>query len=366
MPGTVPEQMRALQLAAFHEDVSEAIRSLKVVTKPVPVPRRGQVLVKVEAAPCNPSDLLFLQARYAQLKTLPAVPGWEGAGTVVASGGGWIARYLQGKRVACSIQGDRDGTWGQYAVAKALECIPLKAGLPIEQGASLIINPLSAMGLLDTARRAGSPRRSPHGRSESARDGCSWYWAARRISRSSTWCGARLKWISSSRSAGRHVLNLSDEGFAEQLREACRKLNATAAFEALAGDMTGTVLQALPSGATVYVYGALSEQPCNNVNPIALIFEGKSITGFFLASWVERRGLWGVLRAADQLQRMMIQRRIETQVQRSVPLDQAIAGLQQYVQMTEADDRRAEEYWIPDHRSRRQHCGQRAARTLRA
>ena len=81
----------------------------------------------------------------------------------------------------------------------------------------------------------------------------------------------------------------------------------------------------------------MSEQPCNNVNPYcADIFEGKSITGFFLARLVERRGLWGVLRAADQLQRMMIQRRIETQVQRSVPLDQAIAGRQQYVQQMTA------------------------------
>ena len=168
MRGTMPDQMRALQLDAFHEDVSEAIRSLKVVTKPVPAPRRGQVLVKVEAAPCNPSDLLFLQARYAQLKTLPAVPGWEGAGTVVASGGGWIARYLQGKRVACSIQGDRDGTWGQYAVANVLECIPLKSGLV--DGARGRSHHQSAVG--DGAAGHGSPCRPPsrraHRRSESA------------------------------------------------------------------------------------------------------------------------------------------------------------------------------------------------------
>ena len=273
-------------LMRFTKTVSEAIRSLKVVTKPVPAPRRGQVLVKVEAAPCNPSDLLFLQARYAQLKTLPAVPGWEGAGTVVASGGGWIARYLQGKRVACSIQGDRDGTWGQYAVANALECIPLKSGLATEQGACLIINPLSAMGLLDTARRAGH-QAAVHtaGASQLGRMllvlGRETNFPLIHVVRRT----AQMDLLKSL--GGRHVLNLSDEGFAQQLREACHKLNATAAFEALAGDMTGTVLQAMPSGATVYVYGALSEQPCHNINPIALIFEGKSITGFFLANWVD-------------------------------------------------------------------------------
>src|SRR2546426_309890 len=111
--------MRAILLCAYHENPVEAIAGLKLVERPMPTPARGQVLVKIEAAPCNPSDLLLLQGKYGALKTLPTVPGWEGAGTVVASGGGWLAGWLQGKRVACGLQGDRDGTWAEYAVAKA-------------------------------------------------------------------------------------------------------------------------------------------------------------------------------------------------------------------------------------------------------
>ena len=84
----LPKNMRAVRLQAYHEDVTEAIRGLNVVEQPLPKPSRGQVLVKIEATPCNPSDLLFLQGKYGVLKKLPAVPGWEGAGTVVASGGG--------------------------------------------------------------------------------------------------------------------------------------------------------------------------------------------------------------------------------------------------------------------------------------
>ena len=92
--GSRPKQMRAVRLSALHEDVVEAIRSLRVVEQPVPEPRRGQVLVKIEAAPCNPSDLLLLQGKYGVSKSLPTVPGWEGAGQVVASGGGWLAGWL--------------------------------------------------------------------------------------------------------------------------------------------------------------------------------------------------------------------------------------------------------------------------------
>ena len=47
--------MRALVLAQYNENVLEAIGSLKVVERPVPPLRRGQVLVKMDAAPCNPS-----------------------------------------------------------------------------------------------------------------------------------------------------------------------------------------------------------------------------------------------------------------------------------------------------------------------
>src|SRR4051812_39872965 len=155
MRDTIPDKMRAIVLSEYREDIAEAIRDLQVLERPVPNPRRGQVLVKITAAPCNPSDLLLLQGKYGTLKSLPTVPGWEGAGTVIASGGGLLARWLMGKCVACALRADRDGTWAQYFVADADKCIALRADVPIEQGASLIINPFTAVGLLETARRDG-------------------------------------------------------------------------------------------------------------------------------------------------------------------------------------------------------------------
>src|SRR4051794_32283724 len=117
MAEDVPDKMRALVLGEYREDISAAIGGLEVLERPVPKPRRGQVLVRIAAAPCNPSDLLLLQGKYGTLKTLPTVPGWEGAGTVVASGGGLFARWLLGKRVACALMDDRGGTWAEYFVA---------------------------------------------------------------------------------------------------------------------------------------------------------------------------------------------------------------------------------------------------------
>jgi NADPH:quinone reductase len=330
MANTIPDQMRALLLEQYHDDVAEAIGALQVVERPVPVLRHGQVLVKIEAAPCNPSDLLLMQGKYGALKKLPSVPGWEGAGTVVTSGGGWLASWLQGKRVACALQEDRDGTWAEYFVANATECIPLKRQLPIEQAASLIINPLTAMGLLETARRHRH-RAAVHtaGASHLGRMLLAMAEEARFTIINVVRRDAQVELL---RSMGaEHVLNSSDETFSEQLRNACSRLRATVAFEAVGGPMTGTVINAMPPNSTVYVYGALSEEACGDIDPIALIFQDKMITGFYLGAWLRRCGALGVLRAAGRVQRMLIDGRFETTLQRQVTLEKAVEGLKQYV-----------------------------------
>ena len=330
MADSIPDRMHALVLHEYCEDIAEAIDSLKVEQRSVPPLKRGQLLVRIEAAPCNPSDLLLLQGKYGSLKTLPTVPGWEGAGTVVASGGGPLAWWLMGKRVACGQQEDRDGTWAQYVVANAAECIPLKRQLCMKQAASLIINPLTAMGLLETARRGGhraaiqTAGASQLGRMLVAMASESNFPIINVVRRE-----AQVELLQSI--GATHVLNSSDDDFVERLGAIAAELQATTAFEAIGGEMTGTLFNVLPEGSTVFVYGALSEAACDNIDPIELIFHGKTVTGFYLGVWLKERGSLDVLRAASRAQKMLIDGRIETKVQRTVSLDEAVDGLRQYV-----------------------------------
>jgi NADPH:quinone reductase len=106
----IPDTMQAAVLYAY----DGAPDSLRIETRPVPRPQRGQALVKMTAAPINPSDLMFLKGLYGVLKPLPVVPGWEGAGRVVATGDDWLSRLLLGKRVACAAPNQHDGTWAEY------------------------------------------------------------------------------------------------------------------------------------------------------------------------------------------------------------------------------------------------------------
>ena len=142
--------------------------------KEFPAPTGNQVLVKMEAAPINPSDLFLMtagadlaNAEYSPGKIVmqlhpkiaagqasrhgkPQTVGNEGAGTVVAAGDGEMAQALMGARVAC-VPGN---AFGEYALADAMMCIPL-GDHTSEQGASSFVNPMTALGFVETAKREG-------------------------------------------------------------------------------------------------------------------------------------------------------------------------------------------------------------------
>src|SRR5262245_20909125 len=74
----IPNSMRAVQLRAYDGKPE----SITVVEMPVPRPGVGEVLVRVFASPINPSDLMFIRGLYGFKKPLPAIPGFEGSGSL--------------------------------------------------------------------------------------------------------------------------------------------------------------------------------------------------------------------------------------------------------------------------------------------
>jgi NADPH:quinone reductase-like Zn-dependent oxidoreductase len=142
-------------------------------TVPVPEPREGQVLVRVEAAPLNPSDIAVLlsgsavaearrdgdvlrvplpagaQGLLATRVGQPTVVGNEGCGVVVAAGSG--AEALLGKTVAFLA----GGAYAEHRLVPAMMCLPLPDGTDPRVGASCFVNPLTALGMVETMRREG-------------------------------------------------------------------------------------------------------------------------------------------------------------------------------------------------------------------
>ena len=308
----LPDEMRAVHL----DDGRLEVRRM-----PVPRPARGEVLIRTAAAPINPSDLRFLEGSAG----LPIVPGLEGSGTVVASGGGLLPRMLIGRRVAfASTEG---GTWAEYAAAPAMRCIPLRKTVSLEQGASLIVNPLTAVAFFDLVKQ-GHHTAMINNAAASA--------LGRMIVRLGRRSGVtvinivrRQTHVDVLKALGaEHVLDSSDGQFASTLRELAQRLRATIAFDAVGGSQTQLLLNALPFGSTLVIYAGLAGEP-SSFNPRTIAGEDKKITGFYLGNWMTRRGMLGMLRDIRRVQRL-IGSDLQTTIRARLPLSAAQTAMESY------------------------------------
>jgi NADPH:quinone reductase len=158
---------------------SEGTLELSLQEVPMPDPRPNEVLVRVDAAPVNPSDLGLLLAGAdpatatfggsadRPVVTLPLearamralsgrvgksmTVGNEGAGVVVSAGAATEAQALVGRSVA--IAGG--AMYAQYRCVPASQCLVLPEGTTPKEGASSFVNPMTALGMVGTMRREG-------------------------------------------------------------------------------------------------------------------------------------------------------------------------------------------------------------------
>jgi NADPH2:quinone reductase len=319
----IPDTMRAVELRSY-EGGDDA---LAVTTRPVPRPAAGQVLVRIAAAPVNPSDLAFLTGNYGIRKRLPVVPGLEGSGEVVAAGAGAYPRRLVGRRVACAAPSDGDGTWAEYMLAEAAQCIPLRKDTDVEQASMMIVNPFTAWALLGLAKDL---------RAQAVVQTAAASALGRMIQRLAKTRGfavvnvvRRAEQVELLQAEGaEHVLDSSTEDFDERLKELCGRLRATVAFDAVAGELTGRLLSAMPGGSTAVVYGALSMRGAV-VDPRSLIFERKRVRGFWLVDWMRRTSALKKFLAAQGVQKLL-KDELRTEVRARLPLEQAVEGIRDY------------------------------------
>jgi NADPH2:quinone reductase len=166
---TTSKQLRTLV-------TEEGTLELSLVNVEMPDPGADEVLVKIEATPLNPSDLALLlgpadmsTARVSGTPENPTVTadipeglrklvagrvgeslplGNEGAGLVVAAGSSDAAQALMGKRVGM-VGGEM---YAQYRVMNVMMCLELEEGTTAAEGASCFVNPLTALGMVETMR----------------------------------------------------------------------------------------------------------------------------------------------------------------------------------------------------------------------
>ena len=106
---------------------------LKPVTRPIPEPGHGQVLIRLHWAGVNRPDVLQRGGNYSPPPGASDLPGLEGAGEVVATGAG-VDWPLPGTQVCALLPG---GGYAEYAVTAAAHCLPIPQGMALREAACL-------------------------------------------------------------------------------------------------------------------------------------------------------------------------------------------------------------------------------------
>lgn len=303
-------------------------------TVEVPTPGDGQVLVRVEAAPLNPSDLGLLLAGAdmstavfagrgeastvsatvspAALRALAgrvgdSLPvGNEGAGRVVSAGASDAAQALVGKTVA--VLGG--SMYSQYRCVEVAQCLELPDGVTAVEGASCFVNPLTVLGHLGTMRREGHTALVHTAAASNL---------GQMLNRLCLADGVDLVNIVRSsaqeellRSAGaEHVCNSTAPTFTDDLTAAFVATGATIAFDAIGGGrLAGQILTCMEAalvastaeysryGSTthkqVYIYGGLDSGPTEFTRNFGMAW---GIGGWLLMPYLQKVG-------AEEVERM--------------------------------------------------------------
>lgn len=302
-----------------------------------------EVVVRIEAAPLNPSDLGLLfggaditkaQAGGSADRPVITAPvsapmmaamagrvgesmpvGNEGAGTVVAAGASPAAQALLGKKVA-ALGG---AMYAEYRAVPAAQCLLLPEGATSADGASSFVNPLTALGMIDTLRNEGH-RALVHTVGASnlgqmlnricLKDGVGLVNLVRKPEQA-----ALLR-----EQGAEHVVDTSSADFQAELTEAVAATGATLAFDAIGGGtLAGQILVAMEAAALrrpgqeysrygstvhkqVYVYGSLDRGPIELARGIGMAW---GVGGWLLFPFLQRAGAARVQqlkqRVADEL-----------------------------------------------------------------
>ncbi|MBO1905228.1 NAD(P)H-quinone oxidoreductase [Microvirga sp. 3-52] len=126
--GQTPDMMRAVIA-----DGSGGPEVLKVVQRPVPEPKEGEILVRVKAAGVNRPDVIQRQGGYPPPPGAPDILGLEIAGEVTANGPN-AARFAVGTPVMALVPG---GGYADYAIVHESNALPIPAGLSFEEAGAI-------------------------------------------------------------------------------------------------------------------------------------------------------------------------------------------------------------------------------------
>ena len=327
--------MKTLQMQSCVHD--NATVECTLVEVAVPEPGPDEVLVAVDAAPINPSDLglmfgaadlanvreterdgqpaVILDVPQAAMRAMaPRVGHWmavgnEGSGCVVAAGQGEAAAALMDQRVGM-FGGEM---YTGYRCLPAAQCLAFPDSISAEQAASCFVNPMTALGFMETRDMEGQ-KALVHTAAASnlgqmllrlcQADDVPLVNIVRSPEQVALLQSMGAEW----------VLNSQDDSFMKQLIEALVSTGATLAFDAIGGGrgvnriLTAMEIAAAQTGPwsrygseqakQAYIYGQLDLGPTELTRGYGWVW---SVSGWLLTPFMNRAGSERVARMRDRV-----------------------------------------------------------------
>ncbi|MDF2157712.1 zinc-dependent alcohol dehydrogenase family protein [Algoriphagus sp. CAU 1675] len=130
-------------IEVIFEQTGSPLDVLMLKESEIPLPQKDEVLIRVTARNINPSDLLFIQGIYGISPKLPSSAGFEASGVVEE--GDLTGKFKKGERVMFTTL----GTWREWVCVPVAWVVPVPDGMPDEVACQVLINPLTAYGMLE-------------------------------------------------------------------------------------------------------------------------------------------------------------------------------------------------------------------------
>ncbi|NOD63302.1 MULTISPECIES: alcohol dehydrogenase catalytic domain-containing protein [unclassified Ruegeria] len=301
--------------------IADAAEWLEPAEVPVPQPGPGQVLIKLRTASVNPSDLHFIKGEYGQPRVKGSPAGFEGCGDVVATGKG--AEALQGQRVAFVAAGS--GAWAEYVVTQMQMCIPLRPDISDDDGAAQIVNPLTAMAMVDMAKVDGDAFVVSAATSQLGKLMCS---LGRDLGLKPIALVRRAETVETLKSLGAaEVLVTTDSDVVEQFAGLSTSIKPRVFLDAVTDQLSEQLFCAMPNRARWITYGKLSTEAPTLTQTGQLIFMGKRIEGFWLTQWMMSTPTADQMRVVAEVQARFADGRWKTDVSEHLTLRDLVPNL---------------------------------------
>ena len=275
----------------------------------------GQALVKVLAAPINPSDVLTLTGEYGMLPPLPAIGGNEGVGRVEQLGEG-VKHLKVGQTVLLPVG---CGTWVSHLQAPADKLIPLPDADP-QQLAMMTVNPPTASLLLSEFVDLQPGDWVIQNAANSGVGGYLIQLAKLRgfktinvVRRESAVAGVKAE--------GGDVVLVDGPHLHQQVREAIGDAKLMLGIDTVGGAATDHIAACLSESGTLVNYGLMSGEPCQ-VSATSFVFRDITLRGFWLAKWFRKASPAEQMKVFGELTQLIASGKLKARIAATYNLSQ--------------------------------------------